>query len=518
MSINKLFIKAEDAFKNGNYEESRKILKSILRKLPSNINALNYLAFVELKLNNQVDAVKLFTSSLLFKFEQPEIHFNLGNCYLEKEDYDLSEKSYKQSLILDPKNPLTYVNLGKVYFKTNKLVEAEKNYFQALSIDKKNLNAFFNLAFLYNFKGNYHEASKIYEDLIKKNINSSELRYNLAIAYDNQGKYKEAVKNYQEAIKLNNNNFFAKFNLSCLYLHQQNFEKGWDLYKNRWHLLKKNIVFESLPECKDINNSDNILIWGEQGIGDQIIYSSMLKDLPRSKKITISIDKRLIPIYQRSFSYLNFICFQDAEKNEKLYSSHIAMADLGVFYRNNSKSFSNQPIGFLKPNLEELKVIKKKIHSYQKKICGISWKSKNEKIGHAKSLKLEDMSELLSMKNLSFYDLQYGETDKEKDYLKKKYNIDINSIENIDKFNNLDGLLTLIEACDYVVTSSNVTAHLAGALGKETFLLVPKNIGALWYWHGTKNSLWYPKVKIFQQNEEGKWANEIKKIVNEISN
>ena len=82
-------------------------------------------------------------------------------------------------------------------------------------------------------------------------------------------------------------------------------------------------------------------------------------------------------------------------------------------------------------------------------------------------------------------------------------------------------MASLIDACDFIVTISNVTAHIAGALGKKVFLMVPYEKGRIWYWHdGLKTSLWYPTVEIFTQNEIGDWSvpiNEIKeKIVEEI--
>ena len=86
-----------------------------------------------------------------------------------------------------------------------------------------------------------------------------------------------------------------------------------------------------------------------------------------------------------------------------------------------------------------------------------------------------------------------------------------------DKYNNIDELVSLIDACDYIVTTSNVTAHIAGGLGKNVYLLVPFASGKLWYWHENDDqSIWYPSVKIFRQNKDGSWNNAITSVAKEL--
>ena len=93
----------------------------------------------------------------------------------------------------------------------------------------------------------------------------------------------------------------------------------------------------------------------------------------------------------------------------------------------------------------------------------------------------------------------------------------LNKIDGIDNFNDIDGLASLIDACDFIVTISNVTAHMAGALGKKVFLLVPYTKGKIWYWHDNlKTSLWYPSIEIFIQSEIGDWKKPISDIKEKI--
>ena len=95
----------------------------------------------------------------------------------------------------------------------------------------------------------------------------------------------------------------------------------------------------------------------------------------------------------------------------------------------------------------------------------------------------------------------------------KANRIKINKVESVDNFNNLNGLTSLIDICDFIITVSNTNAHISGALGKKTFLLLPKGKGRLWYWSSEKKkSIWYPSIEVLEQNITGSWENVINKL------
>ena len=119
----------------------------------------------------------------------------------------------------------------------------------------------------------------------------------------------------------------------------------------------------------------------------------------------------------------------------------------------------------------------------------------------------------LSNKNIEFLDLQYNDTSIEKERFYSDNSIRINEVKTIDNFNDLNGIASLIEICDFVITVSNTNAHISGALGKKTFLLLPKGKGRLWYWTSKGNkSLWYPSIEVVEQNVAGSWNSAINKL------
>jgi ADP-heptose:LPS heptosyltransferase len=274
----------------------------------------------------------------------------------------------------------------------------------------------------------------------------------------------------------------------------------------------------SKPELLDFGiTQKNILIWSEQGIGDQIFFSSLLQDAFKvPNNFILSIDPRMIFLYQRSFKKFPNVSFISSKEfvDEDTYDFHLPIGNLGKFFRGSLIDFKNQPLNFLKSDNEKTILLKKIIRNSAKVICGIAWKSKNEQFGSDKSLSLKQLLPILNLPNINFISLQYGDTKEEVKYLYDEYGIDIRTVNEIDNFNDIDGLSSLIDSCDFVITSSNITAHLSGALGKKTYLLTPYSVGKIWYWHETRNkSLWYPSVNIYRQESNKSWNLPINNII-----
>ena len=150
------------------------------------------------------------------------------------------------------------------------------------------------------------------------------------------------------------------------------------------------------------------------------------------------------------------------------------------------------------------------------KIIGISWKSKKTaNTNQCKSLSLEDFILQLYSPNICFVSLQYGDVKEEINQLKQKHNIEIYDMEEIDKFNDIDGLASLINACDEIISIDNATVPLAGAIGIKSHILIPTN--CYWWWGvDDTQSYWYPSLKLFRQTKSGEWDLPFLQVKNKI--
>ena len=533
------------------YNDAISILINIQLANPSAGYFYN-LGLAHLKLENFIDAYELFNQAIQLKSDYAEAYNNqalalnglkrfeealqyaekailINNKYAEaynNKGLILNElKFFEEALIqiklaleLAPSNYEIFNNLGNALNGLKLFDDAINNYDQAIKLNSKYADAYYNRGLAYQKLYKFEEALLDYNEAIALNSKFTKAFNNRGLLFKEQLIYSRAIQDFICALQLNPLLSEAHINLSIIYLLQLNFAEGWIHFEQRQRLVdfknksKNKIYLDKMPE--DI---EPILLIGEEGLGDQIIYLSLLHEIGQLKnKINIQIDHRLVPLFQRSFPAFDFFsynenCVPDSYKYQALLGS------LPRLYRNSKEDFINQKKSFLVSNSTQVSALRKKILLKHKYACGIAWKSKNEEIGAFKSASLIDFLPILQIHDINFIDLQYGETLDERKHLEICNNIKLTKIDGIDNFNDIDGLASLIDACDFIVTISNVTAHIAGALGKKVFLIVPYETGKIWYWHdGLNESLWYPTIQIFMQTKTGEWIkpiNEIKKLL-----
>ena len=526
------------------------------------------------------DSIEMINRS--FKIVKPVIgdYQNLGNAYLALKDYDNAINSYKEIVKINPNNPEIYKTLGDIQMKvadhqgavnsyehalklspdefqrlfdygialdmTNNQQLALETFSNALKIEPTHIECMNKVARCLSAIGDYHNAKSLYQKLMVLRTDSVTPDIGYASCLIHEGKYDESVNVLKDILIRKPHANIARLNLSLIYLARQSFKEGWKYYDSRMlirneidvtkrhDMLKK--FFEIDLDKKELKINDKIIILLDAGIGDAILGLSMLKEFHKIyRSISMEIDYRLFDLCKRSFPEMQFYPVRE-NKHEMIteydlsqFNKGIYWMSMGKYVRQKIENFPKKNIAFLKPNDNKVKEIQQKLNKDKSIICGLSWKSSGES-GRYKTASLKKLIPILSINNIRFIDLQYetrrnkGETAIEKQELFENHNIKIEEYKGIDKLDDIDGLTALIENCDIVVTSSNVTAHIAGGLGKKTFLFVPFSQGRLWYWQeeGDK-SIWYPNVKIFRAEStdnlegwENEWGTTFEKMAQEI--
>jgi Flp pilus assembly protein TadD len=473
------------------------------------------------------DSLELFYKLENLFPKEAVLYFFIGMCEYQLQDLTNSRNSLEKCLEINPLFSQANHLLGNVFRDLGEFDLAIKSYKKEIKLSPNYVDVLNDLGILYFIKDEYDKASEAYDQAIKIDCNYADPYQNKAMIHIRQKQFNEAKKLLEIAIKLKAYNYEAIAVLANLKKHICEFGDAWLLYQHRFELeLKDEKKFFNKPVWSDqFVKNKRIYLYGEQGIGDQILFGTMFGEaFETQNKFIVSIDERLLPIFERSFTkYKNvdFISKSDTV-NESLFDIQLAMGDLGKFFRKSKNDFEKIKPHYLLSDDKKRNTLQNQIITEKKIICGVAWKSVSDKVGADKSTNLRELEPILNLKNISLIDLQYGDTREEREALKKRNGININKVNDIDNFSNIDGLASLIDACDFIVTISNVTAHIAGALGKKVFLMVPYSKGRCWYWHdGLKQSLWYPSIQIFSQTEMGDWSvaiDEIKeKILKEIA-
>jgi hypothetical protein len=195
---------------------------------------------------------------------------------------------------------------------------------------------------------------------------------------------------------------------------------------------------------------------------------------------------------------------------------HLPMGSLPRLFRQTEDDFKKTKRGYLKADPERVKAITSELGLEGKKVIGISWKSIKSLNTLKKSLTLLEFGAIFEGLDVTLVNLQYGDVNKEINEFEEETGIKIVQCGSVDNREDLDGLAALIEACDLVVSTSNVTIHLAGALGKDGCVLL-SFIHNFWWLRDRDDSVWYPSIKIYRQKKFQDWTSIPGSLRNDLS-
>ena len=200
---------------------------------------------------------------------------------------------------------------------------------------------------------------------------------------------------------------------------------------------------------------------------------------------------------------INFV--KDKEELKKIeFDFHMPLGSVPGLLRNDIRDFDRTVKGYLKADPERVEAIRTELNLKGKTAIGISWRSFNSINKTKKSIQLEDMERLFSGLDVVLVNLQYGDVEDEIREFKEATGIEVLQCASVDNREDLDGLAALIEVCDLVISITNVTVHLAGALAKETWVLLPY-VANFWWLVERTDSIWYPSSTLYRQPKLDDW-------------
>lgn len=460
------------------------------------------------RLGQDVEAIKTFKKALEVNPRYAAAWSNLGMAQHSLGQTEAALESLHRATELAPDFDIAYNNLGTVLKDTERTEEAMTSFNRAIELSPQYSDAWYNKGILLAEGDQHSDAILCFDRAIQADSNHFKSHSFKASSLVALGDKEGALAHYQKAIEIQPDYAIAHTNLAQLMLEQGYFNSAWDHLEYRWSVLDEKIrPIDTRKPKWDGNPSDQpLLLWGEQGIGDQILYGSILPELetlPQRKMV--ALDKRLISLFQRSMPSFDFVNLEEAS-DAMNFAAQLPLGSLPRLYRTNWESFGRARNPYLLPDKKRSDILRECISNGGKLICGVSWSSNRKVLGKQKSVRLIEMLRDFSSSNLHFVDLQYGDTSAERAEVKQSLGIEIQHIDEIDNFNDIDGLAALIAACDVVLCTSNSTAHLAAALGKKVLLLLPIGKSKIWYWSSIYGrNPWYPSVQPFIQESPGKW-------------
>lgn len=457
----------------------------------------------------------------------------LGVVAWQKGDLVTAEADIRKAVACDGTVAVYHCNLGGVLKHKGDFAAAIEAYRQALRLLPDYTDAKVGLAEAYGKRGHalatayqWEEAKAAFRHLLELNPLDAGALNNLAQVLHHAGESDEALTLYDRAIGIKPDFGLAQFNRGIGRLSQNRLQAGWQdlaastkawfpFMDNRPHLPWANLP---LWDGSDLRGK-KILLRGEQGIGDEILYASMISDLiSQGAYITLECTDRLAPLFTRSFPEISVLPRQTPPLPLNDFDCQAVGLWLGRFLRPDFDHFPQKP--YLKADAKMTDVLRARYASFGKtKIIGISWHSKTAGYGVHRSIALRELAVALPHKDVLFIDLQYGDTAMDREAVQHEFpDFHLHHDPTIDQMIDMDSFAAQIAACDAVVTIGNTAAHVAGALGVPTAVFLPI-AGLTWYWFkDLPQSPWYSSQKLLRKHPTKEWQAALDDVSQMVAN
>jgi tetratricopeptide (TPR) repeat protein len=572
----------------GRFTDAEGMYRQILAIDPQHSDSLHLLGMIAYQAGRYDDAIEAIREAIAINPAQAAYHSNLGTIYHAQGNLHEAELCYAHALTLQPDLAITHYNLGTVLQAQNKLEAAAICYAQALALQPNLCEAHYNLGNVFQAQGKLDDAAASYRQALALEPGKHEARHNLGNALQSQDKLEEAMACYEQvlvekpdyakahfslgtvlhamgrlaeasaryrtALELQPDFAEAAFSESLAQLLRGEFTPGWRNYEKRWQTEEHTPPMRAYqqPLWRGEKLADGrLLIWGEQGIGDEIMFAGMIPDVVRTgNRCILDCDPRLKPLFARSFAGMNVEVvsshasgddarcgpelqlaepqltepqlaepqFAEPQLTEPQFAAHLPSGSLPGLFRATSAAFAATASPYLIADAAEREAFRTR-YADGRLLVGLAWHTNNRKTGRIRSIDLSLLGPLFASRlasssapssapssaqpEIRWVSLQYGNHD----FLQSQAQaagapllID----RSVDQFADVDRFAAQVASMDLVITIDNSTAHLAGALGVPTWVLLP--FVPDWRWLQERvDSPWYPALRLFRQPRRGDW-------------
>jgi len=426
--------------------------------------------------------------------------YHAALLHLDAGDHFAAERGFARVLAIEPRHAAALNNLGIVQRATGREAAALESFARAAAAEPANAAAQANLGLALQHAGRLAEACEAFV-----RAGSPESLANAAGLALELERLEPARELYARAAVLRPGFPDAAYGLGQIALREHRFAEGWEGYERRFETTPPLAEPRELPmprlERASLGAARRVAVWSEQGLGDQILFTTLLPELERRGiAAVVEVDPRLRGKYRRSLPAFEFTTRSDSARAFAACDHHLPMGSMPRLFRPDAASFAAQPRALLAPDRTRVEAMARALGPGP--AIAISWRSlqppARRVLGERKSVPLEAFAELARARSARLVDLQYGDVDAERREFEARHPGVLTRIEGLDAREDLEGVAAVLAACGRLVTTSNATAHLAGALGIPAEILLPRGWPPFSYWvaGAEGRSLWYPSIKI----------------------
>ncbi len=513
--INNTLKTAGQYHQNGKLHQAEAQYRMILKEIPDNAEALHGLGIIAFQLKKYDVAFDFISKAIENKPEAPQFHYNCGLVLVAMKRQDEAIRAFQQAIQYKPDYADAYYNLALALKEQQQFEDAIENFEQSIRFHSDNADAYYNLGNTHKSLNHHEAAAESYNKAINGNPNFAKAYNNLAFVQQEQGHIKKAIENYRQAIHLKPEFVEAHWNLSLALLLNGEFKEGWKEHEWRFLRAKRNsnypYRFGIPPWDGSFFEGKRLFVHCEQGLGDTIQfirYLPFVKD--RGGKVFFETFTPLINLLKGFPGIDELVELSPDRSLPESCNFYLPLMSLPYIFGTTIDTIPSD-LPYIVSGYQKVEQWKTRMSGKGFKV-GIVWAGKPEhENDRNRSCALESFATLALIPGLKLYGLQKGSAARQIGSLGGRMNL-----VNFDhELADMSETAAAIDNLDLVISVDTAVAHLAGAMGKPVWTLLP--FAPDWRWLLNRDdSPWYPSMRLFRQKKHGDWDSVFKRIAMEL--
>jgi tetratricopeptide (TPR) repeat protein len=483
----------------GQSEQAIALLRESLSLEPQNADTCMHLGIALRDAGKLDEATAVLRCAVELNPQSADAHNNLGNVLQEKRELTEAVDCFRKSLSLRPDHGEALNNLGNALREQGRLDEAQSALRRALDLRPNVPQIHNNLANVLRSDAHLVEAIQEYRRAVALEPRYAEGWNNLGVVLRETGQIQESIDAHRKAIASDPAFADAHFALAFSLLLSGDFHNGWREYE--WRLRRKtgSQVLERNWDGADLDGR-TILLHAEQGFGDTIQFARYVPlVMHRGGKVIVACQRELVRLLGHLSGVERVISIDEPLPG---FHVHCPLMSLPLVFGTGHESIpANVP--YLAADLASAATWAKRVSPGARLNIGLAWTGRpTHPDDRNRSIPASALAPLAAVPNVSFHSLQPGSS---------MSGLELDIIDHTDRLRDFADTAALIANLDLVITADTAVAHLAGAMAKPVWLMLP--FAPDWRWMLSRDdSPWYPTMRLFRQPVPRHWTNVIANI------
>jgi tetratricopeptide (TPR) repeat protein len=502
---------AERCRNEGRLEDATAVLRRVLEEHPDFPEAEHLLGVIAHQNGKLHEAIEHVQRAVKLSPQVAIYHANLGEMLRIAGQSKLAVEAARRALEIEPNMAAALSNLGVALYELKDFAGAEQAQRSAIAAKPDFAEAYCNLGNTLHAQHRFEESVAAYGCAVALKPNYADAWANLGTTLHHGGEVVEAVGALRRAVALSASHANAHSGLGLLLLMRGDFAEGWDEYEWRMRSSeRKGPRFPEIPWQGESLVGKHIYVQAEQGFGDSLQFARYLPMLAaRAGKVTFRVPQQLMTVMRESLPGIAVI----GERGTPTpYQCDIPLMSLPRFFKTRLETIPAE-VGYLRAPEDVVQRWNRRLETMPGLKVGVAWAGNPEHTNnHRRSIDLAQFEALFEVRGASFASLQFGPRAADLDLLKRPNPAVLDLASEIEGFTEPAGA---ISALDLVITVDTSVAHMAGALGKPVWVLLPWLTD--WRWLlDREDSPWYPTMRLFRQKKGESWLDVMARVTNKL--